>query len=165
LYRARWQMKLLFKRIKQRLDVQQQRCEHWGRARASLLAYLLCWALQEEELLQISLLLTQSQTTLSQQGITACMPQPDLGERPGDQRRDAGGLVRRSTALSGARHLFLPAHSRVLAQASSVSAGPSSAADSLVFSVLFLAGLTAGGRRDGRRTSSFFRFRSRLWSV
>jgi hypothetical protein len=80
LYRSRWHIELLFKRIKQLLDVHQLRCEHWQRARASLLAYLLSWALQEEELVQIRQLLTASQGMLQQEGATAAMPEPDLGQ-------------------------------------------------------------------------------------
>jgi len=77
LYRARWHIELLFKRIKQLLDVHQLRCEHWGRARASLLAYLLCWALQEEELAQIRLQLSEGQQELAQEEQAGLMPQPD----------------------------------------------------------------------------------------
>jgi len=80
LYRSRWQIELLFKRIKQLLDVHQLRCEQWGRARASLLAYLLCWALQEEELVQIRVLLSQSQKMLEQEAACPSMPEPDLGQ-------------------------------------------------------------------------------------
>lgn len=81
LYRARWQIELLFKRIKQVLDVHQLRCENWGRARASLLAYLLCWALQEEELSQIRLLLGDGQKALEPVQHPGQMPEADLGQQ------------------------------------------------------------------------------------
>jgi len=80
LYRARWHIELLFKRIKSLLDVHQLRCEHWERARASLLAYLLCWALQEDELAHIRLQLSQGQRDLADGEQAAGMPQPDVGQ-------------------------------------------------------------------------------------
>lgn len=48
LYRARWQIELLFKRMKQLLRLNQLRSTHPQTVQATLLALLLAWALQEE---------------------------------------------------------------------------------------------------------------------
>jgi hypothetical protein len=50
LYRSRWHIELLFKRLKQLLEQHRLTCEHAAMVRASILAWLLCWLLQEEEL-------------------------------------------------------------------------------------------------------------------
>lgn len=81
MYRVRWHIELLFKRIKQVLDVHHLRCENWRRARASLLAYLLCWVLQEEECSQIRLLLGDGQKALEPVQHPGQMPQADLGQQ------------------------------------------------------------------------------------
>lgn len=48
LYRARWQIELLFKRMKQLLRLNQLRSTHPQTVQATLLALLLAWALQED---------------------------------------------------------------------------------------------------------------------
>lgn len=53
LSRTRWHLALLFQQIKPLHKVHQLRCEHRGRARASMLTSLLCWALQAEDGAQI----------------------------------------------------------------------------------------------------------------
>ena len=60
LYRARWHIELLFKRIKQLLHQHRLRCESVATARATLCALLLAWALQEEELVQARLSLQEA---------------------------------------------------------------------------------------------------------
>ncbi len=50
LYRSRWHIELLFKRLKQLLAQHRLACEQADMVRASMLAWLLCWLLQEEEL-------------------------------------------------------------------------------------------------------------------
>lgn len=50
LYRSRWHIELLFKRLKQLLEQHRLNCKHAASVRASILAWLLCWLLQEEEL-------------------------------------------------------------------------------------------------------------------
>lgn len=49
LYRARWQIELLFKRLKQILRLNQLRSKHPQTVQATLFALLLAWALQEQE--------------------------------------------------------------------------------------------------------------------
>lgn len=49
LYRARWQIELLFKRMKQILDLNQIRSKHPQTIQATLFALLLAWTLQEQE--------------------------------------------------------------------------------------------------------------------
>lgn len=59
LYRARWQIELVFKRMKQILRLNQLRCHHWDSIQATVLALLVAWALQEQEVTQIRLCLQQ----------------------------------------------------------------------------------------------------------
>lgn len=49
LYRARWQIELVFKRMKQILRLNQLRCHHWDSIEATVLALLVAWTLQEQE--------------------------------------------------------------------------------------------------------------------
>jgi len=49
LYRARWQIELLFKRLKQILRLNQVRSKHPQTVQATLCALLLAWTLQEQE--------------------------------------------------------------------------------------------------------------------
>jgi hypothetical protein len=49
LYQARWQIELLFKRMKQLLKLQTLRCTTMATAKATITALLLGWALLEEE--------------------------------------------------------------------------------------------------------------------
>jgi hypothetical protein len=53
LYRARWQIELVFKRMKQILQLNQLRCHHLASIEATVQALLVAWALQEQEVLQI----------------------------------------------------------------------------------------------------------------
>jgi hypothetical protein len=48
LYRARWQIEVVFKRLKQLLRVRPLRCEHPARLAATAQALLVAWALQEQ---------------------------------------------------------------------------------------------------------------------
>jgi hypothetical protein len=59
LYRARWQIELVFKRMKQILHLNQLRCHHWDSIQATVLALLVAWALQEQEVAQIRQCLQQ----------------------------------------------------------------------------------------------------------
>lgn len=78
LYRARWHIELLFKRIKQLLEVHVLPCERWERARASVLASLLSWALQEQEASQIRLWLREQQHELQHAETAAACPEPEM---------------------------------------------------------------------------------------
>jgi hypothetical protein len=49
LYRARWQIELVFKRMKQILQLNQLRCHHLASVEATVHALLVAWALQEQE--------------------------------------------------------------------------------------------------------------------
>jgi len=49
LYRARWQIELLFKRMKQMMDMHVTRSKTLQGCESSLLAWLIIWALQEQE--------------------------------------------------------------------------------------------------------------------
>ncbi len=49
LYRARWQIELLFKRLKQCLHLHQLRHQDWERASSVVQLYLIVWWLQEQE--------------------------------------------------------------------------------------------------------------------
>lgn len=53
LYRARWQIELVFKRMKQILRLNQLRCQHLSSVEATVHALLVAWALQEHEVAQI----------------------------------------------------------------------------------------------------------------
>lgn len=53
LYRARWQIELVFKRMKQILLLNQLRCQHPASVEATVHALLVAWALQEQEVSQI----------------------------------------------------------------------------------------------------------------
>ena len=49
LYRARWQIELFFKRLKQCLQLHQLRHQDWERASSVVQLYLIVWWLQEQE--------------------------------------------------------------------------------------------------------------------
>lgn len=53
LYRARWQVELVFKRLKQLLRVHRLRCQRQDVAEASLRALLIAWVLQEQLALEL----------------------------------------------------------------------------------------------------------------
>lgn len=85
LYRARWHIELLFKRIKQLLDLHRLRCTTAATARATLCALLLAWVLQEDELQEVRLRLQELQQPLqaSEREIGVLLSKPV--ERPVSQ--------------------------------------------------------------------------------
>jgi hypothetical protein len=80
LYRARWHIELFFKRFKQLLDVHQLTCVQPERVQASILAHLLAWALQEEELEAARLWLQEAQALPADLPNVALLPEPELGQ-------------------------------------------------------------------------------------
>jgi hypothetical protein len=60
LYRARWHIELLFKRIKQLLKLQSLRCKTLATAKATITLLLLGWALLEEESAAVRLAMTDA---------------------------------------------------------------------------------------------------------
>ncbi len=81
LYRCRWHIELFFKRWKQLLDAHRLRCEHPERAIATILAWLIAWVLQEEELVAARLHL-QEAAALPVEGVSAAaMPEPEQGQQ------------------------------------------------------------------------------------
>lgn len=75
LYRARWQIELLFKRLKTGLHLYLVPVQVWERARAYVHLCLLVWALQEQETQALSWLLT------------ALLQEPEVG--PAVERAEA----------------------------------------------------------------------------
>jgi hypothetical protein len=59
LYRARWQIELLFKRMKQMMDMHVTRSKTPQGCESSLLAWLVIWALQEQEAQEVRTVLQQ----------------------------------------------------------------------------------------------------------
>jgi hypothetical protein len=59
LYRARWQIELLFKRMKQMMDMHVTRSKTTQGCESSLLAWLVIWALQEQEMQEARTVLQQ----------------------------------------------------------------------------------------------------------
>jgi hypothetical protein len=59
LYRVRWQIELLFKRIKQMLKMHQIQCKRPDSVQATIRALLVAWVLQEQQASQIRSLLQQ----------------------------------------------------------------------------------------------------------
>jgi IS4 transposase len=80
LYRARWHIELLFKRLKQLLDTHRLRCENEQSIRASLLLFLLTWVLQEDESVQARLCLQEMQDELLDPAQGYAQPQPHQGQ-------------------------------------------------------------------------------------
>jgi hypothetical protein len=67
LYRVRWQIELLFKRIKQMLNMHQIQCKRQDSVQATIRALLVAWVLQEQHAAQIrSLLLQLLQSALAE---------------------------------------------------------------------------------------------------
>ena len=67
LYRVRWQIELLFKRMKQMLKMHQIQCKRQDSVQATIRALLLAWVLQEHQATQVrSLLLQLIQSALSE---------------------------------------------------------------------------------------------------
>lgn len=78
LYRSRWHIELLFKRLKQLLQQHRLTCEQADMVRASILAWLLCWLLQEEELVAARLQL-QAAAGLPEEVVE--LPAAEQGQR------------------------------------------------------------------------------------
>lgn len=68
LYRARWQIELLFKRMKQMLSMHQINCQRPDRVQATIWAWLVAWVLQEQQAVSVRQQLEQvrqaTQTTV-----------------------------------------------------------------------------------------------------
>lgn len=62
LYRVRWQVELLYKRMKQILTLNQIRSRTRERAEATIMAMLVAWVLQEQEAQQLRRIMQQIQT-------------------------------------------------------------------------------------------------------
>jgi hypothetical protein len=88
LYRARWQVELVIKRMKQVLRLAQLRGKTTATNEATILALLVCWALQQQEAASARALLQQVASTL--QGLTA----PATETRGTGQFTDAAGAAR-----------------------------------------------------------------------
>lgn len=80
LYRSRWHIELFFKRVKQLLDTHRLSCVQVESVHASILALLLSWLLQEEELVSARLLLQQANTLLSDVPSSRLLPEPEQGQ-------------------------------------------------------------------------------------
>ena len=80
LYRARWHIELFFKRLKQLLTVHQLSCVQPERVQASILARLLAWALQEEELEAARLWLQEAQALPVDVPNASLLPEPEQGQ-------------------------------------------------------------------------------------
>jgi hypothetical protein len=87
LYQARWHIELVFKRIKQLLQMQRLRCTTAATAQATLTALLLGWALLEEEssTVRLAIASTMSCTQLAQAEPGAASAAPTLSCWPEDQ--------------------------------------------------------------------------------
>jgi Transposase DDE domain len=68
LYRARWQIELIFKRLKQILDLHRIEIQDWARAQIVAQLYLIVWLVQEG----VQNWLRQQFQSLSQPGAEAC---------------------------------------------------------------------------------------------
>jgi hypothetical protein len=66
LYRARWQIELVYKRMKQVLRLNQIRCQTAALAEATVRALLVAWALHQTEADQVRALLPTGAETLTQ---------------------------------------------------------------------------------------------------
>ncbi|MBV9229580.1 MAG: transposase [Chloroflexi bacterium] len=75
LYRARWHIELVFKRIKQLLKLQRLRCTTKETAQATLTALLVGWALMEEESSAIRLAMAEAMAAVEAEPAT----EPTLG--------------------------------------------------------------------------------------
>lgn len=78
LYRSRWHIELLFKRLKQLLELHRLGCKHPDSVRASLLAWLLSWLLQEEELVAARLHVQAAAALPDEVG---ALPTPQQGQQ------------------------------------------------------------------------------------
>ena len=80
LYRSRWHIELCFKRVKQLLEAHRLRCEHGESVQASILALLLAWALQEDELVAARMQLQQAASLPVEVPAVIVMPEPEQGQ-------------------------------------------------------------------------------------
>lgn len=76
LYRARWQIELVFKRMKQLLRLNQIRSQHVESATATIRALLVAWVLQEQEAREVRLALQQVVDGWREPVTAACSPEP-----------------------------------------------------------------------------------------
>jgi hypothetical protein len=72
LYRVRWQIELLFKRMKQMLKMHQVQCKRQDSVQATIRALLVAWVLQEQQAAQVRSLLQQ----LLQSALSEMVDQP-----------------------------------------------------------------------------------------
>jgi len=80
LYRARWHIELLFKRIKQLLDTHRLRYEHPESIKASILLVLLGWVLQDDEAEQTRLCLQEMDANLLAPEAGYVLPRAEQGQ-------------------------------------------------------------------------------------
>ena len=101
LYRSRWHIELLFKRFKQLLAVHRVRCVQIERVRSTLLAFLLAWALQEEQRSRVRLALQQASLSLEQppDGVELSLDEPEHAD-PMDGAAMPAGAQGQDDALS-----------------------------------------------------------------
>jgi hypothetical protein len=128
LYRARWHIELVFKRIKQLLKQQRLRCTTATTAQASLTALLVGWALLEEESTAVRLAmadamsctyLVQEEQRGEQEATTASWWHDDQGSPR--SRVDAGRTVYGSLMPTDSRQLYRSALSGMFAPVATVS--------------------------------------------
>ena len=74
LYQARWQVELVFKRLKQLLRVADLRCREPVALEATVRALLVAWALQEQVVTELRALLPNGAATRSSQPAVGCWP-------------------------------------------------------------------------------------------
>lgn len=80
LYRSRWHIELFFKRLKQLFETHRLTCIQASRVRASILALLLSWLLQEDELVAARLLFQEACALPSEIAPSTVMPEPEQGQ-------------------------------------------------------------------------------------
>jgi hypothetical protein len=80
LYRARWHIEMLFKRLKQLLKTHRLRCANHEAVKASIVLFFLCWVLQEDDLVSIRLELQEMQVELHDPEEGYSYPQPRQGQ-------------------------------------------------------------------------------------
>jgi hypothetical protein len=80
LYRSRWHIELFFKRLKQLLDMHRLTCVQAEGVHASILALLLAWVLQEDELVSARLLLQETSAVLDEPPCALVTPAPEQGQ-------------------------------------------------------------------------------------
>ncbi|HTK08218.1 MAG TPA: transposase [Ktedonobacteraceae bacterium] len=80
LYRARWHIELLFKRLKQLLKTHRVRCQDRRAIKTSILLFLLSWVLQEEDLVEIRMALQELSLEPEQGEVATACPAPQQGQ-------------------------------------------------------------------------------------